>query len=704
MYVQMRWLLFVDAPAFHGFFGTLLFWPLYSSFFCKKCLNRSWKISQVFSFSLICRRFSVTQFKKAIILNFLRLHIRFLFLILYVCSSNLMQAQAPSPSGRGQEDILDKDTSRLTYRYATRPEIAFPEGDSLPGRAFYIVDPARSDAVDWATLGNIGSPARPLFFQRQWRQGFAVGAKIFDIYGLKADSLRYYRSRGAFTDVQYAQGRGQSEGIFRGKFARTFSDDITFTLDYKGINHAGQFLHQRVKHNALSFGLWKPKKKRWEGFLSFTQNVYRQQENGGIVDSVNSIGSGVLSSALGVGINLSEQSALSRIGNWTLLGTQHFDLIGKKNGRKLSLVHQLSWSKERYKFFDVASNTDFLGANAQFLGDTFYVDARGIRNYGRTGKVENKFSLRTFKVRPDGGNDQLSVGVEHSFWKVQYIPSGPERFNQLFFTGNMNIQLKQSLGLQARAALGLLTNTGEYNVEGTLFWSLGKAGTIEGAVLQQRVQPYRYHTMLFLSDRTIWMHDFSKIFDTKFVGKYSLPIAGLSATVQNQTINNFVYVNQNRIPEQTGSPVNITQFLIQEKIRWRALGSTHTLALQTTNNTDILRLPDWYYRGSLYATGLVFRKNMLARIGTEVRLNAAYLGDAYMPATWQFYLQDVRELPTYPWIDLFLSLKVQNLRFFVRYENLGDALFTDKLFFQTDRYPQMPAQLRISLAWRFRDL
>jgi hypothetical protein len=71
--------------------------------------------------------------------------------------------------------------------------------------------------------------------------------------------------------------------------------------------------------------------------------------------------------------------------------------------------------------------------------------------------------------------------------------------------------------------------------------------------------------------------------------------------------------------------------------------------------------------------------------------------------TWQFHLQDSLSQKPYPWLDAFLTFKIQTFRGFVRYENALTIWNKTDVFYQTARYPQPFGTFRFGLAWRFMD-
>ena len=624
-----------------------------------------------------------------------------LWCIFFSASLGSVQAQqAASPTTR----LLSNSEESLLITFALTPETTAPAADSLPDLEFRMYDPARRKEIDWGTLGNLGSAARPLLFENQARTGFDVGVHSFDLYMLKPEQLGFYRNTKTFSDASFSQGRNQFETNLNARFARTFEDGTSFSLEYRTLNNLGQYRHQRDKHNALAMGLWVPVGKRYDGFLIFTRNVIRQQDNGGIA-SDSSFGIGQFAGPIAAEILLPRAVANTRLDDQSLHLTQHLRLLGKGTSGKRALraTHTFAWNQQKFKFADQGTGAPGIGADADFFDPVFLVDLRGIRHFMKVDKIDNKFTINTFKSKEKGRpSDLLAFGVAHSYYTVNQEPRKFQVSN-LFLTGNLSLTPSEKFTFNAQGALGILENIGEYQVQGELFLGLGKAGQLRANLLSQIRPPALVFDQLFVSKRQIWNNDFAKPIENSLSATYALPIIGLEASARAHVVNNYLYFDQNAQAAQTTTPLQVTQLVVRENLKWGSLRFDNTFALQQANREDVLRLPKWFSKNSLYFSGKVFRKKMLLNAGVDFRINSDFRPDGYHPLSWQFHLQDSLTQQPYPWVDLFASFKVQSFRGFVRYENLATVWDKTKVFYQTARHAQPFGALRFGIAWRFMD-
>lgn len=601
------------------------------------------------------------------------------------------------------------DTAGIYYVFAPAPEKTYTDTDTLPEDRFRMYDPTRRQQTDWAHLGNLGTPARPLLFAEGPRRGFRAGLHGFDLYRMAPEQLRFYRTKRSFSDVFFSQGVNQFDGMLNARFARTFAGGTGFSLDYRTINNRGQFQHLRARHNTLSAGLWIPVGRRYNAFVVFTNNINRQQDNGGIqTDTV--FGSDAFSGPISAPVWLSD-AATTRYANQYLHLTQHLIFAGTQSGRRvLRATHTFNRIADTYKFSltPLAEDTDLkffqLPENAHFL-----TEKRGLRHYLSVKEWQNTFSLTTFKPKTGSRvSDMLSAGLTHSFFDIWQEPRDTQ-INNVFAIGKIILSPSERFSFVTEGSLGLLSNTGEYALNGTLMVDLGKAGRLQGSLDSRRYPPSLIQHRMYVTKGLVWDNKFGKIFSNTLSATYALPRAGLEITARTFLTDNYIYFDTKSKPSQLSGALSVSQLSIGENFRLGSFHLDNNFALQQSNRLDtILRLPGWFSKNSLYYAGKWFKSNLDLRIGVDFRINADFRPDAWHPLTGQFYLQDSLRQQPYPWADVFAAFRVKSFRFFFRYENLTYALREaankpPALYYMTARHPQQFPAFRLGIGWRFSD-
>jgi hypothetical protein len=86
--------------------------------------------------------------------------------------------------------------------------------------------------------------------------------------------------------------------------------------------------------------------------------------------------------------------------------------------------------------------------------------------------------------------------------------------------------------------------------------------------------------------------------------------------------------------------------------------------------------------------------------GFSIYYFTEYYADAYMPALRSFYLQHDKKVGNYPYLDVYLGLKVKRANIYLQYTNIL-GLTGDYRYFTTPHYPMRDARLNFGVNWRF---
>jgi hypothetical protein len=641
------------------------------------------------------------------------------FLFLLNLCTFFAQSQQPRPtlappitaasSTSVPRPVAQKDTftDPLFFSFSLNPELKKEDLDTFPNFNFHQYNPSRRHTFDASNLGNLGSTSRSLFFETLPQLGFSTGIRGFDLYKVTPDSLRFFRNTRSLSDVAYSRGNKQEDSEFKGKFARTFAGGTSFSLDYRTINNVGLFRYSRTKHQSLVLGLWIPVQKRYDIFLIYAKNTDKQQENGGIND-ISTLDNPPFNKAIDLPILLKEEKSLTRHNNWEAQLMQHYKLLGAEkrdssgklipqNGRTVRLTHTLNFGRQSYKFADAGKRADTL------LFTDWEVDLRGLRHFMEYSRLENTFSLTTFKSKGNGERaDFISAGLSHRFYKLNQEPF-KTKFNQFFVLGSAAFTPSNRFNFIVNGALGLLKSTGDYQLRGDLKLGLGKIGELTGGILSQRTTPNQIDQRFVVNFQEIWNNDFLKPIQNTIFAQYSLPNLGFRMEGRTHLVNNYIYINANGLATQTTGSVQVAQLVLHENLKWRFINFDNSVALQRFNSSSVLHLPTWFSRNSLYFSGKAFKKVLTLETGVAININSEFKPDSYQPLNGRFNLQDTFLQKPYPMLDFFAGFKVKNFRVFVRYENLSGLWAPKTLYYSTNLYPSSFPAFRLGIRWRFMD-
>ncbi len=603
-----------------------------------------------------------------------------------------------------------RDTSDVYYFFASNLGQDYLLSDTLLAPYFLQYDPIRSQDLPYAHIGLPGTATHSLTYQIPFRRGLDVGLHAYDLYRTFTDNIKYYKVKQAYTRAFFSQGATQEETTFAAEFAREFDGNFTLSFDYRRQSNEGFYANKFAQNAALTVNGWiHSDNNRYQIFFNTFSNTNDHLENGGIsalptdVNDEITIDNPVLATTYLSAAAKAQNRYAERGFNF-----KHFFKLNRnkvdtlnKGTRALTLVHEMTYAKNTYKF------TDLVPAADSSFYHSFSTDTRGLRHYIQHQKVENSFAVSTFKTKPGADanitdqKDLLEIGLLHRF---SAIKQEPEEYNlsEVFATARWQIAPGERLKLNTYAHLGLLGSAGDYRVDGDLSFDLGKLGQLSASATQQLAQPTIVQNKLYVSQKLVYENDFKKSLSTELAGSYSLPKVNFKAEVSYQLLNNHIYFDTLAVPQQADEAISVGRLTIQQNLNLGAWHLNNQVTLQQTSS-NFVRIPPIYSTHSLYYEGDIFKKAAYAKLGLDLRLNSPYSPYGYQPLNGQFIIQDNQSLNWQPILDAFLALKVKKFRFLLRYGNFIPLLTRRDYYYQVADYPVPHGYLRFAIAWQFID-
>ena len=171
----------------------------------------------------------------------------------------------------------------------------------------------------------------------------------------------------------------------------------------------------------------------------------------------------------------------------------------------------------------------------------------------------------------------------------------------------------------------------------------------------------------------------------------------LSAGVES--IQNFVFFNQQGVPEQKNGNLQVIHARIKQDLMYRAFGWENEVAYQLSSDESVLPLPKISVYSNMYIHFKV-AKVLTMQLGVNMYYNTAYYAPYYEPATQQFQVQDEVKVGNYPLINAYANFHLKQARFFVMGYNVG-SFFVSPNYFSFAHYPLDPFVLKMGVAVTF---
>jgi hypothetical protein len=639
------------------------------------------------------------------------------FFLLVNWAFNPIIAQITTPSDSVEVDSIDLEKELIDERNK-------PLGDTTgvyyyhsehPGKLFFIDTtlnqfeyPRRAwgqeQFINTSDLGHLGSPIFNYFPQSRLKAGFRIGLDAFFYYRLKEDEILNYivNKKRPFTDLYFSQIDIQNV-ILRARFAHQVSPGLYYSIYYGLLNYNGFYKNHRSRHQDIALNV-RYSKKNYALHACFINNANNQSENGGLTSSdINNV-SPLFLINLPVQLNTQSDASPKNENRHQYLSIKNFwqntkrDSSSNSTDAKIELSHQFVYENNIYKFFDNNPAVD-----SSFYG-VFQTNNRGIRHYIRHQVVENEISYKQ-ALSGNLSNSHLVFKLMFSHrWNI--VLQEPEFFNiHNFFLGSEIYNSRNSPLYYKVAFKATNSRNGlDFFIKSEVSYLIKNILSLGGQLIFQRYEADQISRKLFISKVKVWENNqFSQNQEFRLNAFIAWPKWWGKLEFNSVSFTNPIYFDSIATARQLSGTVSLFQIALKQDFHFWKIHLENQMSWQkSVSGSDIFRFPQFLFFHSLYFESKVI-KNLRFRTGINLRYTTAYKANAYFPLTGKFYLQNNQELTFYPVMDLFLSAKIWQLRFFANAENLSYFLFKSENYYNAPYYPSPNWFIRLGISWQLFD-
>ena len=578
----------------------------------------------------------------------------------------------------------------------------------------HIYHPVFKNAISATYTGNYGNPGMTNdFFQRGNQTNYFFLQSRQD-YLLTPGKIKYMNTTTPYTRFDYSQSENKSRNN-ETRFDVVHSQNVTpfwnWTFRTNQEKSDGQYSAQDAKDNFVALNT-SYNRDQWNVYGGFISNALQNSENGGLT-SDTLLFSG--QEAEYWPTNLSEtRSKFNSINYYTnaeyRIGKYDFDPVDSVDVFRPILGIMYSFEHDRYsqKFMDEEDTLNVFFENT-YYGNSYKTDEikyRRVSNVFQLKQYENPNRKYTFGKRAFLGHELYrgnTPGIQlndstHQRYDIKYsnlyVGGGIFREMGSFWLWNFD----GKVNLTGR-------NAGELELNGMItkpfkFWGDSTAAMIFTGSFENRVPDYFQET--FHSNHFRWNNDFDAEQRLTLGAKFSAPQRKLELAANYAVINNFLYNNEEAIPDQTANEILVMSVYADKDFNYRRFHFRTRILWQKASEERYLHLPEWSAFVNTYYQ-FIISKVMFAQIGSDVRYNTKYYADAYEPATGLFYLQSEKEYGNYPYIDIYATLRLKRTKVFFKYMNLGTHFLDGSTYMTTPNYPMPRATFRLGVSWAWYD-
>ncbi|MCE5345485.1 MAG: putative porin [Bacteroidales bacterium] len=572
-----------------------------------------------------------------------------------------------------------------------------------------------------ATLGNYGLPFYQInFFDRITDPDKFLYSFYYPFMHV-SDNAVFMNTQVPFTELDwsFAGPKETSEQTFRVRHTQNVNRFLNFGLIYNIIYDLGQYNYQRAQDKDFTF-FSSYTGTKYKLYFSAGINNITSYENGGISDNsqLKVLDTRDVPVRLG-----SLDAATSILKNRNLLLVQRYTLGENFKAKTDSSAHKrsgfLGLSGTFSHIFALETNGRTYSDNSAKSGfyDTTFISTKITSDslYARNLKNTLRFDFTTDdtrKFRLGGG-----AGIRNELFKYsQIIPTHDTATlaDTASWKKNNNVlvgRLYNSIGDKFQwVATGELFLTGyrsgDFNIDGeiTKSFDLKKgrvAWKITGSITNQLPSYWYEH---WGSNHFEWHNHFDKEFRIDLGSVLSYPARKAEIKFNYAIIDNYTDFDKDALPSQHYGGLSVAALTVSKEFKIWKFHLASDVIIQKSSNKDILDLPLASIRSAAYFEHLFrFEKTngrLNTQLGADVTYHTEYYPYSYMPATGRFFRQDQKTTGNYPFVNVFVNIKIKRTRLFIMLDHANSG-FMGYDYEMVPSYPMNIRMLRYGLAWTF---
>jgi hypothetical protein len=203
-----------------------------------------------------------------------------------------------------------------------------------------------------------------------------------------------------------------------------------------------------------------------------------------------------------------------------------------------------------------------------------------------------------------------------------------------------------------------------------------------------------------------WKNNFLKELRVNAGADFSYPISRAAIKFDFAAINNYIDFGTDGFPSQYNRGISVAALSVEKEFVLWKLHLSNNLLLQKSSNSRVIDVPLFAIKSALFLEHNFFFKftngHLNTQIGADVFYNSSYYGYAYMPATGRYYRQNTTLTGNYPYINVFLNIKIKRTRIVIMFDHVNSGMMGTN-YFMVPTYPMNIRMFKYGLAWTFYD-
>ncbi|WP_306353244.1 putative porin [Flavobacterium sp. '19STA2R22 D10 B1'] len=531
---------------------------------------------------------------------------------------------------------------------------------------------------------------------------FGFKAKHFNY--MEVRDIKYYSVATPMTELFYKSvlEQGQMLDAF---ITLNTSKNWNFSIAYKGLRSIGKYINNTSSTGNFRFTTsYHSDSKRYILNAHFTAQDMLNNENGGIVNTANfESGEKPYTERPRLDVYFRDATSLLK-GNRYFF--DHSLRINKEHGdNNLLITHQFNYENKIFEFKQPTVSKRF---GNSYLSSNIFDKTRYNKMYNKVGVTyqnstigELQFFVDDYRYNyyynrvtignietgegyiPNTLNDKINnVGAEYRYQKNKWKGA---------FSYSKSLSKTSMMNLNAN----LLYTIDEKNSVSFQYQNLSKLPDLQYNLYQSNYIAYN------------WSNNFKneKINTLNVEAKTQW----LNVALQVSSLKDHLYFKNAGVsdtlllisPQQYDKTINYLSVKASREFRVGKFALDNTVLFQKVDQeSNVLNVPQWVTRNTLYYSDHLFKRALFLQTGVTFNYFTKYHANDYNPLIGEFYIQNQKEIGSYPTFDFFINAKIRQTRVYLKAEHLNSS-FTGYNFYSAPNYPYRDFTIRFGLVWNF---
>lgn len=544
-------------------------------------------------------------------------------------------------------------------------------------------------------FANIGGGFQNLVFENSTKGDLQLLPTKKSFFLLGIDEVKYYDVKTPTTAFYYHNGVNNG-GTLQTTYTQNVGKRFNFAIEYMGLRSEGFYQRDLASSNNAVFSAhYTSKSEKYQFFTHYIHQNVQNEENGGLANLESFI------------------SGDSRFNNRRNLTINLANTHSKFSLRRYYFSHIFTpFDAEKYPFkikhtlYHQANKYDYTQNGSESYYASALLNNYPTNSHKKSDNLSNTISLafdkERFKAEAGLRYQRISYGAGFPLIINEVEQGSQLKENRLGLVGNLEIKLWDKINLNSHLELSNGKEFGNFIYSQNrvaLDWSedyrlnahlnfKSSAPSFNYLMNASFYEDYNYKLNFKNQNIVEFGGDIQlKWFDTKLFAHYF-------------RIDNLAYFNENALPEQTNSGVNISQIGGEATFNYGNFHlNTRVLWQNVLNNANVLPLPKLIARANLYYQDKWFKKVAEVQTGVKAYYFTKFASREYFPVLNEFVLpSDAYSIGGRPIADIYFNFKVKRMMIFAEAQHFNTSFMKNKSY-AVPFYPISDFRLNLGLVW-----